>query len=431
MIDLAAGGIFSGMFGRYGGPIHDVLLNWMGMQNDELCSYAPHRQNYWRDRYVSMLKELTGFESVALFCEGSVAVEAFLRVAWVYTGRPGLWGGLVDPDEVGTEQPRCDQMHGMTHGSRMLAGQVTWHELGIYPELGATRFGQRPEITACMAMEPYHAPSAQFHKFNPTIKHIMGLRKEFPNILFLMDEIQGGFGRTGKLWAHEHYDNSIDDDGTIIDHPIKPDFITIGKLCGGGLPLSALLGPKDIMESDDVKKHAHLSSTHGGNPLMCAVGCTVIEEMQKQDLIKESARKGEILHEILKGFPVRTHGRGLLAGIVMQDAQETKNVVEKCLERGVQVVDTGRKWVKLGPELTIPDEALIQGIKILQEVVEEVISERQPEACGDSSQEPGGGNPVLQVVPLSGSTPINGSLEGENAQDRQDEGSSGGDDRAN
>jgi 4-aminobutyrate aminotransferase-like enzyme len=377
MIDFTSGGIFAATFGD------DSRIVWnriMRLEDDSFCSYSSdrNRQNRWRDRYISMLKEFTGFESVALFSTGSEATEAIWRVCRAYTNRPGVWGGLVDPDEIGVDRPKCDQFHGWTLGAMIMAGRVTWPELGIFPEIGASRFGQRPESTACMIMEPYHAPSGQFHKMDPTINRIMANQKEFgpesnTPIPLCIDEIQGGFGRTGKLWAHEHYPG------------LKPDFITIGKMAGGGLPLSALLGPAEIMESDAVKEYGHLHSTHSGNPLMCAVGCAVIEEIQRGNWIEESARKGEVLHVELSSFPVRTHGKGLMAGLEFQGKEEAARVVDLCFTRQLYVVDTGRKWVKLGPQLNITDEDLMMGIKILREVVEEVVFERKDyvEACGE------------------------------------------------
>ena len=375
MIDLCAGGIFAAMFGDDSDEIRGVL-SYFGMsysygQREKFCSYSPHRKNYWRDRYISMLKELTGFTSVALFSTGSEACEAFWRACRVFNGKPGVWGGLIDPDEVGSDHPKCDAMHGMTLGSLIMAGRMTWIELGIFPELGEGRFGKGHEMTGAMIMEPYHAPSAQFHRIDPTIERIASLQKEFPDIPLCLDEIQGGFGRTGKLWAHEHYQK----DGRFL---LKPDFITIGKLCGGGLPLSALLGPAEIMESESVLKDGHLHSTHSGNPLMCAIGCTVIEQMLEQNLIERSMILGEEMHESLQKLSVTVHGKGLLAGIVMEDEKEVKEVVERTRQRGVQVCDTGRKWVKIGPALNIEEEELMKGIAILKEVVGEVVAERKP-----------------------------------------------------
>jgi acetylornithine/succinyldiaminopimelate/putrescine aminotransferase len=374
MIDFTSGGIFAAILGDDSPVIRKAMR-----QPKVFCSYAPHRQDYWRDRYIAMLKEFTGFESVALFSTGSEATEAFWRVCRVYNGKPGVWGGLIDPDEVGTDHPKCDAMHGMTLGAMIMAGRMSWHELGIYPELGEGRFGKGHEMTSCMIMEPYHAPSAQFHK-PKTIERIIGLQKEFVDIPLCVDEIQGGFGRTGKLWAHQHYVEACAAAGKPYFVPrLKPDFITIGKGCGGGLPLSALLGPKEIMESDSVKTFGHLHSTHSGNPVMCAVGCAVIEEIQKQDLIKESERKGAILHDEIQTFPVKTHGKGLLAGLVMQDPAEVVRVVERCKASGLLVVDTGRKWVKIGPPLNIEVVDLLTGIIILRGVIEEVVSERMAE----------------------------------------------------
>jgi acetylornithine/succinyldiaminopimelate/putrescine aminotransferase len=386
MIDLCAGGIFAAMFGDECEEVWNSIDHFFWQRHTDrgkICSYSPHRQNYWRDKYISMLKELTGFESVALFSTGSEATEAFWRCCRVYNGKPGIWGGLVDPDEVGTSNPKSDAMHGETLGALIMAGKMSWTELGYFPELGEGRFGRGHEMTGCMIMEPYHAPSAQFHRIDPTINRIVGLRKEFPDIPLCVDEIQGGFGRTGKLWAHDHYTKiHIPDHIDITPYLVNmlsPDFITIGKLCGGGLPLSALLGPKDIMESEAVKDYGHLHSTHSGNPLMCAVGCTVIEEMQKQKLIERSAELGEKMHETLAKMPVRTHGKGLLAGIEMDSVQEVKEVVSSCQKKGVWVCDTGRKWVKIGPALNIEEETLMQGIKILMEVVEEVVDGRKNE----------------------------------------------------
>ena len=383
MIDLCAGGIFAAMFGDSSRVIWNAILDLEMEQYPVFCSYSPHRQDYWRDRYISMLKELTGFESVALFTTGSEATEAFWRCMRVYSGgKPGIWGGLPDPDDIGKSIARPDAMHGYTLGAMIMGGKLSWPSIGVnpnYPGLGAEKILMPQEATCGMIMEPYHAPSGQFHRVDPTINRLMERRKEFPDIALCIDEIQGGFGRTGKLWAHEHYQR----DNKFL---LSPDFVTIGKLCGGGLPLSALLGPKEIMEDSVVKAEAHLHSTHSGNPLMCAVGCKVIEEMQKQGLIDRSARLGEVMHEKLKDSSVRVHGKGLLAGIELRDNEEAGKVVALCLKREVQVCDTGRKWVKIGPALNIEEEKLMEGVKILMESVEEVVNERLPEAHGAGSE---------------------------------------------
>ena len=217
-----------------------------------------------------------------------------------------------------------------------------------------------------MIMEPYHAPSAQFHRETPTVQRIREIKERFPDIPLCIDEIQGGFGRTGRLFGHQWYKD------------LRPDFVTIGKACGGGLPLSALLGPKEIMESKVVRENAHLSSTHSGNPVMCAVGIEVIKQIQKHNLIVESYRKGLLLDKWLRDCGVRVHsGRGLLAGLEFKNEAEASHLVKKCQGKGLLVVETGRKWVKIGPPFVISEEDLEKACNILKEAIEETINKRK------------------------------------------------------
>lgn len=362
-IDFTSGGIFAAILGVNSPVIRKAL-----QEAPMTCCYGAAYFNKTTERYKDMLREFTGYESVALFSTGSEATEAFWRVCRTYNGKPGVWGGLVDPDEIGGDAPLADQMHGWTLGALIMSGRMTWPELGYSPQLGRARFGMAPDVTSCMIMEPYHAPSGQFHRDNETtIGRIRGLQKEFPDIPLCVDEIQGGFGRTGKLFAHQWYNPAL-----------KPDFVTIGKGCGGGLPLSALLGPKEIMEDPRVIEQAHLHSTHSGNPVMCSVGIAVIEEIQREDLIRASYRKGVDLFELLRDCKVRHHvGRGLLAGLEFKGPEEVRKVVDLCYEKGLLVVDTGRKWIKLGPPLNIDERDLEQGCTVLKWAIGEVLNARQ------------------------------------------------------
>jgi len=242
-----------------------------------------------------------------------------------------------------------------------------------------------------MIMEPYHGPSAQFHRIEPTINRIVDLQKEFPEIPLCVDEIQGGFGRTGRKFAYRWYDEL--GKGPVAKRGIKPDFITIGKGAGAGMPLSALLGPAEIMESKAVIEHAHLHSTHSGHPIMCAVGCAVIDEIEKHDLIAQSHDFGIMLEAALKECGIRYHaGRGLLAGLEFDNADEAKLMTQLCYDKGLLVCDTSRKWVKLGPALTITSEELETGIQIVRDAIEEVLNVRNVETRGDTGQEPGEGD---------------------------------------
>jgi 4-aminobutyrate aminotransferase-like enzyme len=193
------------------------------------------------------------------------------------------------------------------------------------------------------------------------------------DILVTFDEIQGGFGRTGKLFAYQHYG-------------VGPDLLCIGKALSGCLPLSAVIGRRKIM---DLPEFGSMSSTHSGNPLCCVAGLANLKAIEKGNLIAESKRKGEMLYHRLNKlkdkYPDRISfifSKGLLAGIITVNPKTHKpdslfasRVCEKAMQKGLLLVHTGRESIKIGPPLTISDEALIEGIEVLDESFQAVINE--------------------------------------------------------
>ena len=190
------------------------------------------------------------------------------------------------------------------------------------------------------------------------------------NILLAFDEMQAGFGRTGSAFGFQHYG-------------VTPDLIACGKGMGGGVSLSGVLGRAEIMDLPDI---GNMSSTHSANPLVCAAGMAVIEEIESRNLIDEAARKGEILfnalHELQVLYPKRIErllGKGLIAAVLFRhpetgnaDPLFTSRVAELCMQKGLLVVHTGRESIKIGPPLTISDKALLEGISVLGEAIAEV-----------------------------------------------------------
>jgi 4-aminobutyrate aminotransferase-like enzyme len=189
--------------------------------------------------------------------------------------------------------------------------------------------------------------------------------------LVVFDEIQSGIGRTGKRFAYEYYG-------------VEPDLVCLGKGLSSSLPLSAVVGTSEIMDLPDI---GSMSSTHSGNPLCCAAGKANLEVITSEDLISESERKGYILHEKLnelqKKYPDRVSyifGNGLVAGILLADpvsgapdGDTATKIAEKCMQKGLLVVHTGRESIKLGPPLMIPDDALLEGLDVLFEAFSEVV----------------------------------------------------------
>jgi 4-aminobutyrate aminotransferase-like enzyme len=189
-------------------------------------------------------------------------------------------------------------------------------------------------------------------------------------ILLAFDEMQAGFGRTGKAFGFQHYG-------------VTPDLICCGKGMGGGVPLSGVIGRAEIMDLPDV---GNMSSTHSANPLVCAAGLAVIQEMEERNLIAETARKGELLFAALRKlqarFPDRISnllGKGLISAVLFKhpktgeaDGPFTSAVAELCMQKGLLVVHTGRESIKIGPPLTITNDALLEGVDVLGEAIAEV-----------------------------------------------------------
>jgi 4-aminobutyrate aminotransferase-like enzyme len=129
-----------------------------------------------------------------------------------------------------------------------------------------------------------------------------------------------------------------------------------------------------------------MSSTHSANPLVCAAGLAVLEEIESKNIVAETARKGHMLKSSLKNqknkFPEvinNYYGVGLIASVIFNDlnnlskSELASRVSEKCMQKGLLVVHTGRESIKLGPPLTITDEALLEAMSVFEEAILEVI----------------------------------------------------------
>ena len=187
------------------------------------------------------------------------------------------------------------------------------------------------------------------------------------NILLAFDEMQSGFGRTGKKFGYEHYG-------------VKPDLLCCGKGMGGGIPVSGVIGKSKIMNLPEI---GDMSSTHSANPIACSAGLAVIDEIKSKNLIYQSERKGKILLIELEKIKIKypkiikyIFGKGLIAAILFKSTKKpdqvnlmASKITEHCMRRGLLVVHTGRESIKIGPPLTISDEALLEGIQVLKDSI--------------------------------------------------------------
>ena len=188
------------------------------------------------------------------------------------------------------------------------------------------------------------------------------------NMLVAFDEMQAGFGRTGKLFGYEHYE-------------VEPDILCCGKGASSGLPLAIVLGSKEVMDLPDI---GSMSSTHSANPLVCVAGHQNLKVMLEDGLIDNSKNLGNIFHQRLNEIKNRypnhlkyIFGKGLLAALIFMDkngkplSSLCDKISEKAFQKGLLVVHTGRESIKLAPPLSITKEALLEGLDVLETCIKE------------------------------------------------------------
>lgn len=178
------------------------------------------------------------------------------------------------------------------------------------------------------------------------------------DILLICDEVQVGLGRTGKLFAYEHSN-------------VEPDIMTLAKALGGGVPVGACLAKDSVACAMVAGDHG---STFGGNPLVTAVGCAVVDEMIKTNLADKALAMGEFItaeFEKLKekySFIKEIRGKGLLLGMEIDHAGA--NVVKNCLEKGLLINCTAGTVLRFVPPLNITKDEVMEMIEILDSCLE-------------------------------------------------------------
>ena len=193
----------------------------------------------------------------------------------------------------------------------------------------------------------------------PEKGYLQGLRElcDRRGILLIFDEVQVGMGRTGKLFAYEHF-------------AVEPDIMTLAKALGGGLPLGAMLAKEEVARSFVPGTHA---STFGGNPLVCSVGIAVLKTLLQGGVLKNCAKMGKIffrgLQSLKERFPFiqEVRGKGLILGMELE--QDGSKIVEDCLQAGLLINCTANKVLRFLPSLTVGKKDIDRGLAILEKVL--------------------------------------------------------------
>jgi 4-aminobutyrate aminotransferase/diaminobutyrate-pyruvate transaminase/4-aminobutyrate aminotransferase/(S)-3-amino-2-methylpropionate transaminase len=275
-------------------------------------------------------------------------------------GIPALKEWIVNVDKGFVQVPFPDGFR--TTDTSFEYFQRCLHEAGV----------SAPHVAGVM-LETYQGGSASF----APPEYMQQLRNwcDAHKILLVCDEVQAGFGRTGRMFGFEHYG-------------IVPDLTTWGKGISSSLPLAAVIGRPDVM---DLHPAGSMTSTHTGNPVCCAATLACIDIIVKEDLAGNACRMGTILHDglhaIKRKYPQQigwVDGKGLVAGVACvkpgtkePDGELAWKIIENSINKGVLMfspVGLGGSTVKICPPLVINDEAMRESLGAFEEAVDEAIA---------------------------------------------------------
>ncbi len=320
------------VYGEYKQSVQNELAN-------KLCSLLPN--------------ELDVFYPVN---SGTEANEAALKLVKRVTGRKEIisFNGAY---------------HGSTHGSLSVTGNEQ-KKSAFYPLLPEIRFidfnnlNQLNTIstkTAGVIIEPIQGDAGVRI---PSLEFINALRARCNEVgaMLIFDEIQTGFGRTGKLFAFEHYN-------------VIPDVLTIGKALGGGMPMGGFVSSKENMnELTHNPKLGHIT-TFGGHPVCCAAALASLNILTSKSILDQIESKGQLFESLLNHRLVKEIRRkGLFFAIEMENDDVVQKVVDGCKERGVLAFWflSNPQSFRIAPPLIITDKEIEESCKVIIKVMDSI-----------------------------------------------------------
>lgn len=314
----------------------------------------------------------TQAELARLICENSFGDKVF----FCNSGAEANEGAIKLARRYGTEK-REDKyeivafrqsFHGRTMAAVSVTGQGKYSE-GFGPMLSGVKFADFNDLssvesviserTAGIIVEPVQGEGGVIPAEGEFLKGLREIADSVDAVL-IFDEVQTGIGRTGKLFAYQHYG-------------VEPDVMTLAKALGNGVPIGAIVANE---KAADVLKPGLHASTFGGNPLSTAAGIAVMEEVLKPGFLEEVEEKGSYLkkrlEEIVEEFPNLldgVRGKGLMLGVVCKVS--CGDIVMTALERGLIINCTAGNVLRFVPPLIITKEEMDYGLEILRGVLKE------------------------------------------------------------
>lgn len=341
------------------GHSHPKVINAIKEQADKYLHVMVYGE-YAQEKPVALCKLLAEatpepLEVTYLVNSGAEAIDGALKLAKRFTGR----------EEIISMK---NSYHGNTHGALSVSGNET-HKREFRPLLpmvnfiefdNENEFHKITEKTACVIAETIQG-AAGF--LVPDKDYFKNLKKHCEEVgaLLILDEIQPGFGRTGKLFSFEHFG-------------IVPDILVMGKGMGGGVPVGAFMSSSEIMESlSHSPKLGHIT-TFGGNPLIAAASYSVLKEVLESGLMNETEEKEKLFRELLIHPKIKNiNGKGLMLAVNLENPEYTLKVAKLCMEKGLIVFWQlyRNEFLRISPPLTISKEEIKQGCEIILSALEE------------------------------------------------------------
>ncbi|MEK6929190.1 MAG: acetylornithine/succinylornithine family transaminase [Thermoproteota archaeon] len=323
-------------------------------QVDKIITVHSSLYNKTREEFLKTLIGLApkGLTQVHLNNSGAEAIEAAIKFARKFTGKKGMVA-----------------MKGSYHGKSLGALSLTFnpkYKKAFEPLVEKVSFASFGDIeslrstidedTAFVILEPIQGESGIIVAPDGFLQEVRKVCDE-KGILLIFDEIQAGLGRTGRLWACDHWNTA-------------PDILCLAKGIAGGVPMGATLVRPDILASMSKGEH---SSTFGGNPLSCAAGIATLQALTQDGLIENAEKMGKLFREGLEKLKEKhsiireIRGKGLMIGVELKF--EVKDILMNLMKEGILMLYSGRNILRILPPLVISKEDITKVLQTLDIVL--------------------------------------------------------------
>jgi len=307
--------------------------------------------NQFAEQLVSLLPAT--LNSVYFTNSGAEAIEGALKLAKRYTRRTELIAFR-------------GAYHGSTHGALSVSGNETkkYAFRPLLPDVKFLKFNHLPDLeeittkTACVLIETIQGDAGVRIPDQAYLEALRARCTETGTML-IFDEIQTGMGRTGKLFAFEHYN-------------VTPDILCSAKALGGGLPIGAFIADKEVMRHLTFDPMLGHITTFGGNPVACAAGLATLKTITETEILSEVEQKGALIEKLIQHESIQEIRRkGLMFAIEFQTEDEVFKIVEYCLDKGLICF-----WFlscpnsfRIAPPLTITHDEIHKACDIINEAI--------------------------------------------------------------